>query len=205
MDQLEDHPGAQRRFQRRLVLGTAVGLALSTVFFVNQRFILLDNPMGEAQAAATHGPDGSNSHAPGSPGARYIGARRQAWRHLLADSGPAVQHRAGTRHRLIETTRPGESAEAFRFVIGDTPDFALTDPSMATDLDPGLRVSDPQRMLRMASRDRSGDHYAFRASPVSPVPEPSSWVLMIGGIAIAGMALRRQTHGRADRSARPPA
>jgi hypothetical protein len=41
----------------------------------------------------------------------------------------------------------------------------------------------------------------YLLTPVSAVPEPSSWALMIGGFGLAGWSLRRSRGGMASRAA----
>ena len=47
--------------------------------------------------------------------------------------------------------------------------------------------------LTALSMRNLGDHVSIDNFTVLPVPEPASWTMMIGGLALAGAAMRRRS------------
>ena len=77
------------------------------------------------------------------------------------------------------------------YLIFDIPGAALIDSQSATDFF-GLGISayafDPELSL---TADRY-TNYAFKESVGATAPEPATWALMIGGLGLAGVAIRRR-------------
>jgi hypothetical protein len=96
-----------------------------------------------------------------------------------------------------ETTAGGE-IHFFQFVLGDdVTSSAITSVAIPEILDLGsFNIARVVYHEYYADRYYSGTISALSltpvAAPVSPVPEPSAWALLIAGFGLAGAALRRQ-------------
>jgi hypothetical protein len=179
----DDLSQAERRFARRVIIATGLGLAASTALFINRPYIMMPSFGTPAHAVSEARP------GPVPDVRRRLAPGRVTRMRLVRSVAPAP---GGTRHRFVAATGPIDDNPFASGPAVNEELFALHGPvpHMQTfgslyRLNPVHSYFLPQTHLALS------DRLPLVWLKAAPVPEPDTWVTLIGGLMVTGVVLRR--------------
>jgi hypothetical protein len=190
---------AERRFARRVILATALGLAASTALFINRPYILM--PGSDALAHQDAGLGGGPGHVVAGPDTRRrLAAAPISQRSRLIRSAPPQD---GTRHRLVAENGPPTDDTPFGARPPVDEDlFALNggSPHMQP-MGSSYRLSPARTYFVPQTHVALNERMPLVWLKAAPVPEPATWITLIAGLAMVGLMLRRSPRPNHDATA----